>query len=128
MLITECTTAEEKKRILIIDDEQLILRALSRVLTGRGYSVDTANNGREALDLMDVNTYHGIICDVHMPGLEGFEVYDLALAKLGESRMPGWVFQSGVPRDPSELRQRVPFLTKPVSVDDLLDTLRGVLK
>lgn len=128
MLKTESTTVEGKKCILIIDDDTLILRSLSRSLTRRGYSVDTASNGSDALDLMDKNTYHGVICDGNMPKLFGYEVYDLALKKFGESRMPGWVFQSGGACDFGKLRERAPLLEKPVSVTALLDALEGVLK
>jgi CheY-like chemotaxis protein len=62
-------------RILVVDDEESILRVISRIL-GERYEVDTVTNGRVALEKVEEEQYDLIICDVHMPGLNGIDFYE----------------------------------------------------
>jgi len=63
--------------IMVIDDEQEILRLLKRTLEPEGYDVVTANGGVSALLLMEEHTPDLVILDIKMPGLDGFQVLDL---------------------------------------------------
>jgi CheY-like chemotaxis protein len=63
------------KRILIIDDEDSIRRALSRLLQRDGYTVETVANGRLALGQLATSTYDLILCDWRMPELDGLGFY-----------------------------------------------------
>jgi response regulator RpfG family c-di-GMP phosphodiesterase len=65
---------QERKRILLVDDEETIRRALGRFLVSRGYDVDTAGSAQEALDLITPGRYAIMICDVRMPGMTGLEL------------------------------------------------------
>ena len=68
---------EHAARILIVDDEPAILRALSRVLSG--YQVTRALSGREALTHIEHSgPYDVVFCDVMMPELSGIDVYERA--------------------------------------------------
>jgi CheY-like chemotaxis protein len=68
---------EHSARILIVDDEPAILRALSRVLSG--YQVTRALSGREALTHIEHSgPYDVVFCDVMMPELSGIDVYERA--------------------------------------------------
>ncbi len=58
------------KKILLIDDEEAILFALSRLLKGHGVSVDTAATAPRAYELLASNTYCAIIADVRLAGSE----------------------------------------------------------
>ena len=58
-----------------MDDEPGILDVLSTVFTDRGYTVDTANNGGEALDYLCQHQYDLIISDLCMPGVDGEALY-----------------------------------------------------
>lgn len=61
--------------ILVIDDEQNILDLLYDFLGEKGYQVDTANSGQEALRKLKVGTYDLILCDLKMPNLSGQQLY-----------------------------------------------------
>src|ERR1035437_9235991 len=61
------------QKILLVDDEQDILEFLSYNLKKEGYSVFTANNGKEALDVAKKENPDLIILDVMMPGMDGIE-------------------------------------------------------
>jgi PAS domain S-box-containing protein len=68
---------EHSARILIVDDEPAILRALSRVL--QGYQVTRALSGREAVSRIEHSgPYDVVFCDVMMPELSGIDVYERA--------------------------------------------------
>ena len=63
--------------IMAVDDEQTILRLLSRTLEPEGYGVIVADNGRSALDLLEEHRPDLVILDIMMPGLDGFQVLNL---------------------------------------------------
>jgi CheY-like chemotaxis protein len=62
------------RKILIVDDEVEILERLSHLLTGSGWNVITATNGREALKQVRSGKPDAIVLDMIMPEMDGFEV------------------------------------------------------
>lgn len=64
------------EKILIIDDEELILESLSAILTKEGYEVDCAKSGTEALDVLKQRKYDLVITDIRMPGMNGLDVVE----------------------------------------------------
>jgi len=61
------------KKILVIDDEELITKSLLRLLSAEGYNVAVAKNGSEALDRVKEADFDLIVSDVRMPELDGIE-------------------------------------------------------
>lgn len=61
-------------RILLIDDEHLILKALTRILGGAGHKVVTAQDGETALKMIEADDYDVVFTDLHMPGINGLEL------------------------------------------------------
>ncbi|MBI1824256.1 MAG: sigma-54-dependent Fis family transcriptional regulator, partial [Nitrospirae bacterium] len=59
--------------ILIVDDEEGILRTLSGILTDEGYSVATRSNGREAIEVILDNPPQLVLLDIWMPDIDGIE-------------------------------------------------------
>lgn len=69
------------KRILVVDDEEAICQALAKFLRSRGYDVQTAHSGQEALETLTRDSrFMLMLCDVRMPGLSGVELVPRALA------------------------------------------------
>jgi DNA-binding response OmpR family regulator len=58
-------------RILVVDDDVQIARALEMLLRGEGYEVFRAGNGLEALEILKAGKIHLVLLDVMMPGLDG---------------------------------------------------------
>jgi putative two-component system response regulator len=63
-----------KARVLIVDDEAQILRAFERMLETLDLVVDCAETGEEAAALLARETYHAILTDVSMPGMNGVDL------------------------------------------------------
>ena len=63
-----------KAKILCVDDEAVILDSFRKILVLDGYSVDTVETGKEALDLIQNNPYDFLYTDLKMPEMDGVEV------------------------------------------------------
>jgi two-component system response regulator HydG len=61
-------------RVLIVDDEAELLRAMARILKARGFEVESANNGMEALEILGKHTFDVMLVDLVMPGMSGLEL------------------------------------------------------
>ncbi len=59
------------KKLLVIDDEANMRHMLSALLAGHGYSVQAAENGSEALELLGAGEYDYVLCDIRMPVMDG---------------------------------------------------------
>lgn len=64
------------KRVLIVDDEPLIVKGLKFALEQDGYEIDTAGDGKEAVDKILSNPYDIVLLDVMLPELSGIEVIE----------------------------------------------------
>jgi len=61
------------KKILVVDDEPAVRKLMEQFLTGRGYEVRLAENGRLALAALDTFAPDLVLLDMHMPELDGIE-------------------------------------------------------
>ena len=68
---------ERKQRLLVVDDDQEVLRMVNRLFELEGYDVVTAADGKSAIELLEEREPDLIILDIMMPGLNGFQVLDL---------------------------------------------------
>lgn len=70
----------ESAKILVVDDERDICRALEFLLSREGYKVVTANNGQEALKKVESDDFDLVISDLKMEGVDGMQVLERSLA------------------------------------------------
>jgi DNA-binding NarL/FixJ family response regulator len=68
------TSAGNHRRLLLIDDDPNLILLVKDYLEFRGYDVITAENGREALEVLEQETPDMIICDVMMPEMDGYSL------------------------------------------------------
>ena len=72
---------KHKTQVLVIDDDAVVGRSFDRVLSSKGYDVDTALSGEEGLEDMDRHQYDVVFTDIKMPGMDGIEVAERIRAK-----------------------------------------------
>jgi two-component system KDP operon response regulator KdpE len=115
-------------RVLVVDDEPQIRRALRVGLAGRGYQVELAASGEEALDLAAANPPDIVILDLMLPDMSGTDV----CKGLREwSRVPIIVLSAkGEERDKVEALDlgADDYLTKPFGMGELLARIRAALR
>jgi DNA-binding NarL/FixJ family response regulator len=68
------TNTGNQKKLLLIDDDPNLILLVKDYLEFRGYEVVTAENGREALEVLEKQTPDMIICDVMMPEMDGYSL------------------------------------------------------
>lgn len=115
------------KLVVVADDDPSILDFVSRVVTGQGYSVETASRGDDALALIRARHPNMVILDVLMPGMDGLEVCKTLRADVVLGRTPV-VLLSAMGEDrlvaAVESAKADGFLTKPVRIAGLRDLLQ----
>lgn len=118
------------ERILLVDDEPMILDLLVDILGAGGYQVDTAANGAEAARKVRGNVYDLIISDVRMPQMNGIELYDEILAARPELANKV-IFVTGDLIDPDTLafveRIGAKTIAKPLEIQQVLRAIEDVL-
>ena len=123
--------ADKTHKILLIDDSKLVHNHLVPSIKGEGYDVYEAFDGLSGLDMAKKIKPDLIICDIEMPGLNGFEVcsgvrsieelsgiYIIMSSTLGSASDIQKGFRSGVDE----------YIIKPVVIEELLDRIRKVFK
>jgi DNA-binding NtrC family response regulator len=63
-----------KAKILVVDDEEIVLKSCRKILERGGHQVSTSLSGQEAFDLMEKEPFDIVITDMKMPGIDGIEV------------------------------------------------------
>jgi CheY-like chemotaxis protein/two-component sensor histidine kinase len=89
--------------VLVVDDEPSIVRFMTRYLGGRGHAVVGASTGEEALKLAAGASFDVVVCDLHLPGIDGVELIRRlrALPRGGQAR---YVLATGARGGPAERR------------------------
>ncbi len=117
-------------RVLVIDDEELILRSLGRMLR-REYLVDVCSGGELALEMIVEGDYDVILCDIMMPGLSGVALYERLADVCPEARERVIFISAGTFTDKTQSfadGTSQPVLLKPVRRDDLRTAIESLLK
>lgn len=115
-------------QIAVVDDEEPVRKALERLLRSAGMGVATFPSGKEFIDALPSHQTDCLVLDLHMPGINGFEV--LAYLAQSSQRLPVIVITG---HDTPETRARVQgrniaaYLLKPVDDCMLLDAIAAAV-
>ncbi len=118
------------KKILVVDDDALVLRVLADQLKEEGYSVITAKNGAEAIDRAINKRPDIIIMDIMLPDMQGSDAVKCMQDSADAPNNLNVIFLSGIVLHSSEDDKRVqvggkyyPAIPKPIDLDRLLKML-----
>jgi CheY-like chemotaxis protein len=116
---------DESRNILLVEDDELIRRAIQMVLEWEGYRVDFAANGQEALDyLRQGNRPRLIVLDVMMPVLDGEHFRREQLRDPSGASIPVIVVSAA---DSAMAVDAVQHVRKPFEIQELLEAIRAQL-
>ena len=116
------------QRVLVVDDEESIRRAIGKFLRSRGFEVVTADSGVEALDQLSQQSFVLMLCDVRMPGLTGLEVVPRALQLDGQLAIMMLTAVNDAPTATDALSHgAMDYLMKPVELADLEQAIERAL-
>tara|TARA_B110000305_G_scaffold119504_1_gene134190 strand:+ start:231 stop:1223 length:993 start_codon:yes stop_codon:yes gene_type:complete len=115
-------------KVLIVEDEKILRDTLSDILEISGYSVVQAKDGEEGVEFFAKTDPDLIICDIHMPKMDGFAVLKMLRALTPASKFPPFFFISAK-AEPENIRKGMnlgatDFVTKPYNTRELLNTIK----
>jgi EAL domain-containing protein (putative c-di-GMP-specific phosphodiesterase class I) len=106
--------------ILLVDDEEAMIRLLARVLRATGYEVTTASDGQTAVRLLESSTFDLVLSDIDMPRMDGIRL--LQAVRQGDFDVPV-ILMTGAPTLKTAVEAvslgALLYLTKPIDVDEL---------
>ena len=118
-----------KTRILVIDDDEGTRKVVAEALKSEGYSVDTASNGKEAVEKSQTNFYNLALVDIRLPDMEGTKL--LTSMKETTPEMIK-IILTGYPALQNAIdavnKGAHGYLVKPINMDELLRTVEEHLK
>jgi CheY-like chemotaxis protein len=131
LIIKERWFPVEKQTILIVDDDKKVVQLLKESIlkVGNGYQVETAYDGKEALDIIEKNQVDLVLLDINMPVLSGVEV----LTELHNKKMwlPIIILTAYGEKEVEEKFQEfgiVDFQNKPLDLKKLVGRIEEILK
>ncbi len=121
------------KKILVVDDEELLMGTLPKLLEKNGYEVYKVRNGADALVMIDEEDFDLIITDVRMPGVDGvktMKTIDESLKTNKKLPIPV-IFITGYADEKLEAEARkmnpIAYLFKPFHNQEILDLVRKAI-
>lgn len=129
MHLEETEPAEDKTKILIVEDDEFLRKSVARIIASKGYATLTASNGRDALDLIKKETPALILSDLRMPVMDGLDLLDEVSFENPET--PVIIF-SGVGAKPDIIQAfrsgAWDYITKPIEdFEELIEKIEQTL-
>lgn len=119
-------------KILVVDDDILVLDALQELLVADGYEVTTATRGQEALEILEREYFDLVVLDVVMPKMTGFDVCR-EIRTRDDERSRVKIIMLTAKTDPRDLEIGEEagcdlYLTKPIDPRKLKELIRSTLE
>lgn len=121
------------KKILVIDDEELIIRSLSRLLEKNGYEVFIAKNGQDAIIMIEERDFDLILADIRMPGMNGVEtvryIHDKTQEKARKNIPVIFItgYADGKIKQEAEKLPHIAYIYKPFDMAELLKKIKKAI-
>ena len=121
--------SDSPKHLLIVDDEAALREAIAERLADRGFVVEQAGSGEEALERLAAFAFDVLISDLKLPGIDGRQVVDAAIERYPEI-IPIVITGYGTVKDAVEAIKQgaADFITKPFQFDALMHVLQSAME
>ena len=121
----------QKKRILIVEDEESLLKLETILLTVKGYEVSGALSGNDALKKIAAENFDLILLDIMLPDIDGFEVCTQVKKNPRTSKIP--VVMLTAKKNPDDLERGAAcgassYLTKPFKSAMIIEVIEKLLR
>lgn len=112
---------DKRARLLIVDDDPMILESLISILMAKGYDAKGASTGEEALSLLESNFFNALIVDLKLPDMTGLELLTRMKQTMPRIRKLILTGFSDTPSTMDDVNQKADaYLVKPFDPDNLL--------
>jgi PAS domain S-box-containing protein len=129
-LLQDAQTQDDHKKILVVDDDKSLVRSLKYRLEKRGFSVDTAYNGKEAIEVAEGHHPNLVLLDIVMPEMDGYEVMKVLKHEPDTAQIP-IVVMTGVENVGGKVKAlsvgATEYLNKSTGFDQLLNTIESII-
>ncbi len=131
ILVPEASAKEKTQRILVVDDSITMRKVTTRLLSRRGYDVDAAKDGVEAMKMLSENCPDLLLLDIEMPKMDGFEVASAVRNDSNLAQLPIIMVTS---RTSEKHRNRAlnlganDYISKPFQEESLLKAIEKLIK
>ncbi len=117
------------KRILVVDDEEILRMLISDTLEDLGHEIDEAEDGQEALNKINQQSYDLLILDYMMPNLTGIEVIERLPREIKEEMPILMLTAKAQESDRQDVLEKGAdfFMSKPFSPGDLVNVVEEIL-
>ncbi len=116
-------------KILIVDDDENLLKSLKKILSLKHYSVDAVANSSQVDTLLATHHYHSILLDVKMPGINGLDLLKIIMQKSPSTPVIMVSGQSNIEITMLAIKEGAyDFIEKPIDPERLLITLKNALE
>ena len=123
--MTKSRKRSAKKRILVVDDDEIIVGLVKEILEGEGFKVEIARDGMDGLEKIKQNGYDAIISNMNMPRMKGDKLY-LEVKELSPTLVKKILFISGNINDFIKSTGNR-YLKKPFSREELVKTVKDII-
>jgi CheY-like chemotaxis protein len=114
------------KKILVVDDDVLVLKTVKKLLEREEYAVDTAKSAKEAIEKLGGQEFNLIVCDVRMPDMDGIEFLE-QIKKENKAKAPV-IYITGYASEEAPIKAlrlgAKDYVLKPFDMDKLLDSVK----
>lgn len=114
-----------RKRVLLVEDDEVTQYLVGRDITNAGYSVTIAGDGQAALQSLRSDTYDALVVDLRLPVISGYDVIDHVLS-TGENAPP-MIVLSVLSRPERPLPKIAGYLHKPSGMSEVVNMLHSVM-
>lgn len=120
---------KEHKNILIIDDEEVVIDSVSKIAVWEGYSVDSISDANAALQKIESIEFDLIVCDIMLPGMDGFQFLASLEAKHIDTPVIMTTGYSTIENAVTSLYTgSIDFIPKPFTVDEMTGVIHRGMK